>query len=299
MKRTLAAVLGVFFLIACLASTAAFAHPSKAAGKSGKKYDLKYGLKNDTKFEVRTSHTDEAETDMMGNKDLSRTESAAEYAFRVKSSGKGAMVLELAFKAKSLTIQSQGDTTSADFSGLIGKKAAFMLSGSGTASDFKGFDLLPAIDIPSQLTKLDRARYILEVKDLFPKLPGKPVASGDTWTASEVYKEPMSAGGSDSLTVTMHETYTFVGPTQRDGVDCLEIRDDYTMSVVGTGKAQGMTLAIDLPGSGTTTIYFAPNRGMFIATEGTSTVKGTMVVQEAAMTIPMSHVYETTSTVLF
>jgi hypothetical protein len=299
MKRTLAVILGLAFLIACLGSTAAVAAPSKAAGESGKKYDLKYGLKNDTKFEVKTSRTDDAETEMMGNKVLSKTESATDYALKVKSSGKGSTVFELAYKAKSLTIQGQGDTTSVDFSGLIGKVVSFMLSGNGTASDFTGFDVLPAIDIPAQQTKIDQARYILEVKDLFPKLPGKPVAAGDTWTASDIYKEPMSAGASDSLTVTLNETYTFVGPAQKDGIDCLEIRDDYTLSVAGSGKAQGMSLTIDMPGNGTTMIYFAPSRGMFIALEGTSTIKGTAVIQEAAVTIPMSHAYRTASTVVF
>lgn len=299
MKRTFMVVLGLAFMIACFASTAAVAHPTKAAGESGKKYDLKYGLKDDAKFTIKTSRTDDSETDMMGNKILSKTEGATELAFKVKSSGKGAMVLELAYKAKSLVIQSQSDTTSIDFSGLLGKMATFMLSANGTASDFKGFDALPTIDIPVQQTKIDQARYLLEVKDLFPKLPDKPVAAGATWTSSEVYKEPMSSSESDSLTITVTENYTFVGPAQKDGVDCLEITDNYTMSVAGSGKAQGMTLTIDMPGSGTSTIYFAPKRGMFIAIDGTSTIKGTAVVQEAAVTIPMSHNYKTASTVIF
>jgi len=299
MKRILVALLGLVFSIANLTSTAAVAHPAKAGAESGKKYDLKYGLKDDSKFEVKTLRTDDAETDMMGNKILSKTESASDLAFRVKKSGKGAMVLEVAYKSKSLTIQAQGDTTSVDFSGLIGKMATFMLSGDGTAYDFKGFDSLPAIDIPSQQTKIDQARYILELKDLFPKLPGKPVAAGDTWTSTDVYKEPMSAAGGDSLTVTVTNTYTLVGPAQKDGVDCIEIRNNYTMSVAGSGKTQGMSLTIDMPGNGATMIYFATGRGMFIGTEGSSIIKGTAVVQEAAVTIPMSHVYKTASTVIF
>jgi hypothetical protein len=297
MKRTSVAFLGVAFAIACLAS-AFSARPAKAL-TSGKTYDLKYGLKEGARFEIKTARTDDAETDMMGSKMLSRTESTGDYSFTVKKAERGSMVLDVTYVGKTLIVQSPAETTSVDFSGLFGKTATMTLSVDGTASDFKGFDLLPAIDIVSQQTKIDAPRYILELKDLFPRLPGKPVAAGDTWTSMEVYKEPMPAGGSDSLTVTLKENYTLVGPAKKDGLDCLEIKDDLTMSVAGSGTAQGMSLTIDMLGSGTSTIYFVPSKGMYISDDGDSTIKGSAVVQEAAVTIPMSHVYKATSTVTF
>ncbi len=299
MKLALIAFVTFVFSIACAAEAGQAAPPEKPSMASAKKYDLKYALKDGVKFQVKTTRTDDAETDMMGNKMLSQTESTGDFAFAAVKSSKAGTVLDVTYAGKGLTIKTPNDTTVADFSALSGKKASFTLAADGTAFDFKGFDLLPVIDIASQQTKIDQARYVMEINELFPQLPGKPIAAGDTWTSKRVYKEPMSGSGTDSITVTVTDNYTLVGPAEKNGLDCLEIRNDFTISVAGSGKTQGMALTIDMPGNGSSTIYFAPSKGMFVADEGTSTVKGSAVVQEAALTIPMSHVYKTSSIVTF
>jgi len=63
---------------------------------------------------------------------------------------------------------------------------------------------------------------------LFPRLPGRPVATGDSWVDTVSYREEVEAGVTQ---VTSALTYTVVGDSRADGRDLVDLAFEGTAEV--------------------------------------------------------------------
>jgi hypothetical protein len=80
----------------------------------------------------------------------------------------------------------------------------------------------------------------------FPRLPGTPVAAGDTWTDTISYS---GAEGEGSVTAVNAMTYTVVGDTMVDGRNLMKVTFVGEQEATGSGVTQGMDFRQELSGS--------------------------------------------------
>ena len=85
----------------------------------------------------------------------------------------------------------------------------------------------------------------------------------------------------------------------KDGIECLKINGDFTITLKGDGEMQGMTFTFIMEGIGNETVYFNHKKGMLLSIEGGSTVKGEADFAEAGIVMPMDHTYKNKLNVIF
>lgn len=258
-----------------------------------KTFVLEYRIDEGAEFNVILTGKHHNERTVLGNDIVSNSEDLIEYAFKVKSVDEDGMRLEFEYRNRTHQTDDPQFPAGPDFSGLIGKKAEFTLSKTGETSGFSGFEDFPAILIPDEGKSLVAAQYTNEFRHLFPRLPEKPVAIGESWSDVDEFDE---AAGDGTVPLTISYTYTLLEETRKDGHDCLKIRGDYVVDLQGPLSTGGLELGLTLNGTGTETVFFALEKGMFLSQESRSQVEGTADNEDLGISFDMSHEYEYNTT---
>lgn len=254
------------------------------------KFVLLYSFEQGDEFEMVKTRKERSVRTIMGSETETRTEKSMSYGFTVESAGPEGFGIACRYEDRTYEIESQDPRTPPDFSGLIGKGVAFTLSGIGHVSDLRGFESLPEIYIPEQEFYVGIDQYTNEIQDIFYRLPDKPVVEGDTWSATETFRESFPMG---NIEILVNERYKLTGKTKKRGFDCVSISNTYTVAVAGRVDAGGMKFALAMEGGGTDEIHFAYEEGMFVRAEGQWRMEGAASNAEMGISIPMEGYYQT------
>ena len=276
--------LAVLALTGCAGKKAWYGDPEKGL-------NLEYRFTNAKPLSYRMTNTFKQTLDIMGQ--TMEVDADGETAFTVSSEGaaKDIYTLDVAIDAASFAIKSMGGNIEPDMSELAGKRFAMTLTLLGKELDVSGAEEL-TYDMGPQGTGNMSSQF----QAVFPDLPGRAVAVGDTWTSSDTVRD--KSENSES-TIMLHNTHTIDGFETVNGMECVRIRNAFTGSLAGKGQQQGMDLVSKATIEGTETWYFAYKKGVFVRTVSTGSAKGTIVgsgMQE--ITIPMTRKFEMTAELL-
>jgi len=118
------------------------------------------------------------------------------------------------------------------------------------------------------------------VHEFFPRLPGRTVAPGESWTDTIQYDLDTSQGSASTHSVL---TYTLVGDTVVDGMSLLNIRYEGTADVMGSGNQEGMEVIQSASGNVAGMFLWDAARGIMVAGESSQDMDGTVEVPAAGM----------------
>jgi hypothetical protein len=262
--------------------------PVTSVPDAEKSYKLEYRMDIGAEFTMNKVLEHRNQREFMGNEMVNNSTDRLQYHFKVLSSDRTEMTLEMTYGERSHETDDTQFLQPPDFSSLVGSKTSFLISNKGAVSNFTGFDVLPEIVIPDEQTTLDAARYILDVKQTFPELPQEPLGRGESWSYTQSYTDPVEEG---EISVTVKVNYTLADKTVIDGTDCLIFEGNYTYTVEGQISAGGMDLTVSLKGGGTDTVYFAWKKGMVLKSGGNLSMTGQAENIELGINIPMQHDY--------
>lgn len=124
------------------------------------------------------------------------------------------------------------------------------------------------------------------VHEFFPRLPGKAVDPGATWTDTISWEASTAEGDQSSVSVV---TYTLVGDTLVDGTALLHVSYVGDVDVVGSGATEGMEVMQVFSGETVGMFLWNPARGLMVAGDSSADMEGTVEVPAAGMPpMPMS-----------
>ena len=299
MKKMSLSVLVIFFVFLFISASSDTEVASDKMTDNIQEYDLRYKLDKNSNFTINTKSKFEQTMDMsaMGGGEMTNvSDTEIEWLINVNSvDSEGKMNLDVEYKKYTVSMESAQMMAGPDYSPLIGKKVNFILAQSGEASDFKGFDKLPVINLGMESTNSDT--YIEPFKRLFIKLPAASKKIGDSWNdISE--RESNRMGGIQKT--KMNSTYSLLEETDFKGTKCVKIGLEYTLEMTGSGEQMGNQFTMEGEGKGEGTMLFDYNRGLFLNFESTVEMEMTIAVtgmQE--MVIPMVHQEKSNITVKF
>lgn len=257
-------------------------------GNESEGFTLVYYPNDSPDFIYSYSSDIEMSMDMMGNPMVTTTKEEIEMGFKVKSSDLvNGSEIECEIIKRIEDVDSPMGDAPTDFSKIFGKKVEFTLIPNGEQTAYKGFDMLPVVT--NEGTEYKEKHYQSMVNGVFPKMPGKKVKIGDTWTFTETDFQPMPAG---ELKMVSEYTYKLTGLTVKDGIECMKIDAEYKQNQSGTMESQGFALTISGEGSGKDVIYFAYKKGIFLSREGTMEAKGSIDASGMAIPFNMKFVFK-------
>ncbi len=88
-------------------------------------------------------------------------------------------------------------------------------------------------------------RPLTVAHELLPRLPGRSVSTGDTWTDTIQYSGDTAVGTVDAR---WHGTYTVTGTEEWRGITVTRVESAGTYSISSGGDLQGMYVEMDLSG---------------------------------------------------
>jgi len=254
-------------------------------------YLLSYGLQDTTRFRLTTTFVLDIKRVVQGNELANKSIDRVEYEFEMKSGGKKDLELEVEYKDRQHESSESRGQANTDFSELIGKKVSLSMSPEGEMSNFQGFEDLPAVKMLDREITMGKDRYVNEVSQIFPHLPGKKIRKGDSWSHVEKYDEPLQGG---QASVTINYTHTLVEEEKKDGLDCLKLDGRYTISIEGKGVDNEVEFDLKLDGEGTETVYFVHEKGVLLNVESRGTISGAAANEEMGLRLTIDQNFETT-----
>ncbi len=118
------------------------------------------------------------------------------------------------------------------------------------------------------------------VYEFFPRLPGRAVDAGDTWTDTTSYELPAAEG---LVTMESITDYTVVGDTVVDGVSLIHISFSSEIDSHAEVSAQGMDVIQDTSGQVTGIYLWDPARGVLVFAESEVNLDGSTEVPAAGI----------------
>lgn len=126
----------------------------------------------------------------------------------------------------------------------------------------------------------DLANPISFVHEFFPRLPGRVVNPGDTWTDTIQYDVETGQGTGSNKSVL---TYTLQGDTLVDGAHLLHITYEGQADVQGSGMQEGTEVFQTLSGTVTGMFLWDPARGLMVSGESSQDMTGSVEVPAAGI----------------
>jgi hypothetical protein len=247
---------------------------------------LNYDLNPGERFTLTVNRQQVKERTFGGNRMVDTTFIQSVDSFEVTSALQGGVEVTIEYGERSLEV-SNAQSDPPDFEPLEGSRASFCLERTGEVKDFQGFYRLPMISLPGDA--YDATRYQMELRTLFPHLPGAPLEPGKTWSH---HQELQDASSGLPIDLVFDFEYTLEGPAA-DAPDLLAIDCAYTVSISGPVDAGDFFLDLNMAGEGTEKILFDPNRHMIAESSGAMWIEGKAVNEEAGFTVPLRNEYVT------
>jgi len=254
--------------------------------KLGEKYDIRYRPDTGSEFSIRSVEKISDRHTVMGEEQLIHSESTADLGARVITAEPGGIDLELGYRNHDYSSDSPQGSGTADFAELIGQKIRARLSATGEWSGFTGIDRLPKVPLPGQNVPWGENHYLLEVRNLLPRLPGKKVEMGESWTGQYTYQELFAR--EFWIPVTVNYAYTLWDCTRVWGKDCVKVAANFTFHAAGEFVADGSTWKVTFEGSGSESYHFDCKKGMVRRYEKNLTFAGQAVAEEIGMVVPFN-----------
>jgi len=255
-------------------------------GKSGDKYVLKYDRRRDSMFKILDAHHIVIKRGESEGASVTEARYRAKYDVRVYNAGSWGMRLEFVYNNWTMEIDDPDLLKQPSFEFLPGKTVYGDVSPNGEVSELNGFDGLPEISLGDGAEPIGEARFKNEIRDLFPGMPGGTVRSGDSWSVTRQFTEPVYGG---EVLIVANHTYTAGGYTRKSGRECVQIDGVYTLEAEGRGSSKGVEYDLVLKGEGKQTVYFSEDLRMYVRLDEESTISGSAANDGQGLEVPIEH----------
>jgi hypothetical protein len=218
----------------------------------------KYVLTTDTK----------GNTQVMGQEMASKSKSYFRISLGVENTGPDAIILVAKVDSNVSNIESMMMKDSAMvIKEINGKRVRLTLTPLGKTVKTVAIDTI----VPSPMTQMAGIGNPGDLlRQLFVKLPEQAVGVGDTW--KNIKPDTITTQGMS--VVTKPDVLLKIAGTEKVGsYDCLKITFEGTGSMYGTGSRQGVEFVVDGTTKSKGTAFFAPNEGVLVAVESSSTTE--------------------------
>ncbi len=247
-------------------------------------YRLKYKMKEGTKLTYERTLSSEALQEMMGSEQTSESEANARVSLTSNGTDEdGNLVFTMAYDALELKIFSvQFDSTFKDPEGMVGKRIKKTIQPNGDQVQSVEVDSFKSIRFASTFTS---------DQELLPNLPTAKLKMNEPVTFEDV--DSTRSFGGQIISKTSSE-YTLVGKESRSGYDCLKIAYVGILTLEGEGSRMGMNFFMEGDGDLEGTLYFAPDEGLLVDSEGVADMEMTVAITgQQNMTIPITQTLKT------
>ena len=230
---------------------------------------LAYGVPDPASVTYLSGDTARMDIDAGGQSMQARISSAATLATEFSRDGDGVQVSMTVRDLDARMSNPAGPPASADESGIEGP-LVFTLDRRGVAT------------LVSQ-PKLNQSAQqffqpLLLAQTFFPRLPGRGVAPGESWTDTIRAEGPQGEGSITSVSIV---TYTAAGDTVIDGRSLVRISLEGTTDQDASGLIAGMDFSQTASGNMSGWILWDMRRGLMIESYTDSDARGSMDVSAA------------------
>lgn len=200
----------------------------------------------------------------------------------VRSAGNqnGNLILEV-------TVDTLGQVTSSPMGGsggpvrgVKGKSCKIVIAPEGKIVDITGAEGLVYTIDGSGESNLGQT-----LSDFFPRLPGKVMNAGDTWT----YKDSTTTKSASMTMTTIDNAGNKVEGFEKIGdMDCAKIVSTHSGNISMAVQSQGMDIYIKGPYTGTSECFFAIKEGYFVRMASATLIKGNLELPSMGMNMPVT-----------
>jgi hypothetical protein len=158
----------------------------------------------------------------------------------------------------SLKSNMMGKDSSVSLTSVIGKRVKAVLSNFGEIKSCTMID--SAEESNNKMMSVPQ-----EIKRFFPKLAGKDIKLGESWTSSNI-DTIKNYGGTIISNIDMASTLS--GKENKAGHECFKISFTGKLKISGKGNMQGTDFTMEGDGTSSGNIYFDEKAGLLIYSEG-------------------------------
>jgi len=218
-----------------------------------------------------------------------QTDVLSAFGCTIKGAGiqDGNLKLEILVDTLGQTSMSPMGGSGGAVSDIKGKTCSIIVSPDGKIIDISGAEALTYyLDGAGELN-LGQA-----VSDFFPRLPGKPVKAGDTWSVvdSVTTKSP-----SNTMKNVYQSEYKLESVETDGGVETARISVTNSGTMTMAISAQGMDIYLKGPYTGTADFTFAVKEGYFLKQTSVTKLAGDLDIPSMSMTMPLTMEMKTVS----
>jgi hypothetical protein len=251
-----------------------------AAASPQEAVTLIYKFTPGTPLSYKTTGSNVQNIDAMGQTMTNETASGMDFTLMSKGLKDGNHLLGLKIDNMTLSINGPQGGVTPNLSGIIGKSVDIVLSPRGETVDVSGAAAL-SIDMGEGGVR----DMTSDFQGLFDTLPDHAVKIGDSWPSQKKITQKSTAG---DVNIVLAIANTLDGFETIDGRSCARIKANINGTMSGALNQGGMALGLEGKMTGTMTWYFAVKDGVFIKSDSTSDLGGTISVEAAGMTLGFS-----------
>jgi hypothetical protein len=255
-------------------------------------FNLRYDMEEGSSFSMDLTMNSSEWQNFMGNESEVNSLSRFDLLMLVLSANMNAVQIEAEYLDAFQKTANPAAEVVSDMAPLIGSKVEFLLSSRGGLSEFSGFDRLPSLDLAGGQKTMDEQQYKFLIERLFLELPEGRIGLGESWSYSKQFQEQIPGGIID---VNIDFTYTAVERIIKGGYNCLVLAGKHEISIEGQGEAGGMDFDLSLQGGGNETVHFLLEKGMYLDSEYSDIITGSIKNDELGVDAPMK--VESTGTI--
>jgi hypothetical protein len=253
------------FLLAVAGSTGAIADK---AGHAQEAVTLVYKFTQGTPLAYKQETGQTQNIDVMGQTITTEVTSIMDITLAPKGLKDGNHLLGVTIDAMSININGPQGGMTPDLKDVIGKSFDFVLSPRGEEVDVSG-----ASAYFVDMGQSGRRDLSSDFQGIFPNLPDKPVKVGDKWPSQETIVQKSDAG---EVIIAFTNENTLDGFETIDGRECARIKTAAKGVMSGALNQMGMSLGLEGKLDGTETSYFDVKAGIFVKSNMTADMNGTI-----------------------
>lgn len=218
--------------------------------------------------------------DMQGQ--TMQTDVSSAFGCAVKSAGSrnGDLILEITVDTIGQITSSPMGGSGGPVQGIKGKSCNIVIAPDGKVVDISGAEAFVYNLEGSGESNLGQT-----LSDFFPRVPGKAVNAGDTWT----YQDSVTSNSASMKITTIDNAGNKVeGFEKFDGMDCAKIVSTHSGTISMAIQSQGMDVYIKGPYTGTSECFFAVKEGYFVKMTSATLIKGNLELPSMGMNMPIT-----------